>query len=483
MTPGGPRADGPQRPAPERGRRRAGRQPPPAVAKRRPLRAVQLLPAAAAASTRSGPPTSPTCRGPSRPALGSAPASRPRGSSSRASARSGSRASGVAWHQNGSPDRAGAPTATAPGGRTSCAPAGRSSSPAARSARRSCCCARGSARPAGCSGATCASTPPAGSGARFDEEVRGWDGVMQSYAVDEWQDRGILLEATFTPLAFGAQWLPGTGAEHQRADPRLRPHRIDRRPPLRPLDRAGRPRRRRLAADHLRADRATTPRKLAFGIARAVELFYAAGAKRGLPPDRRHPDDRPRRHRRAGRLAPIRAAAAAGGVPPDGHRADGRLARARRRRHRRRRPRRRGPLRRRRLAAAELDRRQPDDDHHRDGLPRLAPAGRHACRERRRPPEGGRRHNLSSPGRCPGASPTLPGPRGGGGRRGRRAVEAGRCGATADRRPADRRTRRPPPASPSSRRRPRRRPRSGRGTRRCRGRCRRRNHRRRRRAG
>src|SRR5262249_37816251 len=37
-------------------------------------------------------------------------------------------------------------------------------------------------------------------GARFDEEVRGWDGVMQSYAVTEWEERGLLLEATFTPL-------------------------------------------------------------------------------------------------------------------------------------------------------------------------------------------------------------------------------------------------------------------------------------------
>src|SRR5204862_287403 len=52
-------------------------------------------------------------------------------------------------------------------------------------------------------------------GARFGEEVRGWDGVMQSYGVTEWEPRGILLEATFTPLAFGAQWLPGTGRAHQ----------------------------------------------------------------------------------------------------------------------------------------------------------------------------------------------------------------------------------------------------------------------------
>src|SRR6478735_8708402 len=46
-------------------------------------------------------------------------------------------------------------------------------------------------------------------GARYDEEVRGWDGVMQSYYVDEWEHAGILLEATFTPLAFGGAWLLG----------------------------------------------------------------------------------------------------------------------------------------------------------------------------------------------------------------------------------------------------------------------------------
>jgi choline dehydrogenase-like flavoprotein len=53
--------------------------------------------------------------------------------------------------------------------------------------------------------------PAAWIGARYEEEVRGWDGVMQSYYVDQWQPEGILLEATFTPLSFGAQWLPGAG--------------------------------------------------------------------------------------------------------------------------------------------------------------------------------------------------------------------------------------------------------------------------------
>jgi choline dehydrogenase-like flavoprotein len=54
-------------------------------------------------------------------------------------------------------------------------------------------------------------------GACYEEEVRGWDGVMQSFYVDQWEPQGVLLEATFTPLAFGGAWLTGTGAEHQRS--------------------------------------------------------------------------------------------------------------------------------------------------------------------------------------------------------------------------------------------------------------------------
>ena len=54
--------------------------------------------------------------------------------------------------------------------------------------------------------------PAAWIGARYADEVRGWEGVMQSYYVDQWAPEGILLEATFTPLSFGAQWLPGVGS-------------------------------------------------------------------------------------------------------------------------------------------------------------------------------------------------------------------------------------------------------------------------------
>ena len=119
-------------------------------------------------------------------------------------------------------------------------------------------------------------------GARFDEEVRGWDGVMQSYCVDEWEPRGILLEATFTPLAFGAQWLPGTGNEHQQ---RMLDfdhlgstgvHLSDRSAGRVGLSAGGALR----ISYRLRRDEA---RELVFGIARAAELMFAAGATEVYP--------------------------------------------------------------------------------------------------------------------------------------------------------------------------------------------------------
>ncbi|MGH2951928.1 MAG: GMC family oxidoreductase N-terminal domain-containing protein, partial [Solirubrobacterales bacterium] len=120
-------------------------------------------------------------------------------------------------------------------------------------------------------------------GARFEEPVRGWDGVMQSYAVDEWEEsHGVLLEATFTPLAFGGQWLPGTGIEHQR---RLLDyghlastgvHLSDRSSGRVRLGRNGSL---RIGYQLTREDSV----RLSFGIARAAELFYAAGATEVYP--------------------------------------------------------------------------------------------------------------------------------------------------------------------------------------------------------
>jgi choline dehydrogenase-like flavoprotein len=124
--------------------------------------------------------------------------------------------------------------------------------------------------------------PAAWIGARYPEEVRGWEGVMQSYYVDEWRRQRILLEATFTPLAFGAQWLPGAGPAHSE---RVRDFG-------------------RVASigvhlhDHsegrvgLRADGSLRlsyrlsdgeARLLQFGIARAAEIHFAAGATEVYP--------------------------------------------------------------------------------------------------------------------------------------------------------------------------------------------------------
>ncbi|HEY0390942.1 MAG TPA: GMC family oxidoreductase [Solirubrobacterales bacterium] len=119
-------------------------------------------------------------------------------------------------------------------------------------------------------------------GARYEEEVRGWDGVMQSYYVDQWEPQRILLEATFTPLAFGGGWLQGTGREHQQAMLNfghvgsIGVHLSD--------ESQGRI---RLASNGaLRASYKLTnedAHRLTFGIARAAEIHFAAGATEVYP--------------------------------------------------------------------------------------------------------------------------------------------------------------------------------------------------------
>lgn len=124
--------------------------------------------------------------------------------------------------------------------------------------------------------------PAAWIGARFKQPVKGWEGVMQSYYVDQWHDKGLMLEATFTPLAYGAHWLPGTGAAHQER--------------LATFDRLGSngvhlsdtsTGRVRLGADEslrisYRLNRGDVDRLL-FGIARAAEIWFAAGAEEVYP--------------------------------------------------------------------------------------------------------------------------------------------------------------------------------------------------------
>jgi choline dehydrogenase-like flavoprotein len=124
--------------------------------------------------------------------------------------------------------------------------------------------------------------PAAWIGARYEEEVRGWDGVMQSYYVDQWQPEGILLEATFTPLSFGAQWLPGVGrpftdrVAHFDQIASIGVHLHDRSAGRVGLSSNGSL---RLSYRLLEEE----ARRIQFGISRAAEIHFAAGATEVYP--------------------------------------------------------------------------------------------------------------------------------------------------------------------------------------------------------
>jgi len=104
---------------------------------------------------------------------------------------------------------------------------------------------------------------------------------MQSWHVDEWRPRRVFLEATFTPLPFGVHWLPGVGREfRERAEAIGRlavigVHLADRSEGrVRLGSRATR------LGYRLTGDDAET---LRFGIARAADILFAAGAVEVYP--------------------------------------------------------------------------------------------------------------------------------------------------------------------------------------------------------
>ena len=129
-------------------------------------------------------------------------------------------------------------------------------------------------------------------GARYEEEVRGWDGVMQSYYVDEWEQEQLLLEATFTPLPFGGAWLRGSGREHQEAIldfghiSSIGVQLTDE-----SAGRVGVTRDGSLRASYRLSDE--DARRVTFGIARAAEIHFAAGASEVYPNIGRAPVLRP----------------------------------------------------------------------------------------------------------------------------------------------------------------------------------------------
>jgi choline dehydrogenase-like flavoprotein len=129
-------------------------------------------------------------------------------------------------------------------------------------------------------------------GARYEEEVRGWEGVMQSYYVDEWEPEGVLLEATFTPLPFGGAWLAGSGREHQESILGFdRIASIGVQLTDESSGRVGIARDGSIRASYRLTDEDT--RKVVFGIARAAEVHFAAGASEVYPNIGRAPVLRP----------------------------------------------------------------------------------------------------------------------------------------------------------------------------------------------
>ena len=203
-------------------------------------------------------------------------------------------------------------------------------------------------------------------GARYEEEVRGWDG----------RDAELLRR----PVGGAARRAAGgdlhaaglrrrlAGRHRRRApagDARLRPDRLDRRAAARQLGRPGRPRQRRRAARQLQAQRRGRPARSIFGIARAAEVHFAAGATEVYPNIPRagvlRPGDLATFEATRFKASELRLEA----FHPMGDGAD--LSRSAPRGLRRRRlgERDRRPLRRRRLALPDRRRRQPDDDHHR----------------------------------------------------------------------------------------------------------------------
>ena len=129
-------------------------------------------------------------------------------------------------------------------------------------------------------------------GGRYSEDVRGWDGVMQSYYIDEWEQERVLLEATFTPLPFGGAWLQGSGREHQQAILDFgQISSIGVQLADETAGRVGIARDGSLRANYRLSDK--DARRVVFGIARAAEVHFAAGATEVYPNIGRAPVLRP----------------------------------------------------------------------------------------------------------------------------------------------------------------------------------------------
>ena len=334
--------------------------------------AVQLLPARLPARRQAGRCTSPTCRGRSPPGRGCAPASRRAGSAFEGE-RGRRRCDGRRRASHGAPAR----RAAAPGSSVRGAPAWRGPrrrrlrhARAAAALRRSLAQRAARAQP---------QDPPRllgrralrRGGARLgrrDAELRGRRVAGP---------RASCSRRRSPRSRSAASGCPGTGAEHQEriasydhiASTGV--HLSDR------STRAGRASPATARCGSPTGSPATTPPGSPSGSPARPSSSTPPARREVYPQIAGHPDDPARPDRRPRRLAPgARGACAWRRSIRWARRGWTRDPEPRRRRHRRRRPRRRGPLRRRRQPVPELDRRQPDDDDHRDGLTGRARAGR-----------------------------------------------------------------------------------------------------------
>ncbi len=92
-------------------------------------------------------------------------------------------------------------------------------------------------------------------GARYEEEVRGWEGVMQSYYVDEWEPQRHPARGDLHAAAVRRRLAARLGPRAPGVDAPLRQRRLDRRPASGRVEWQGRDRARRLGAGQLRAYR------------------------------------------------------------------------------------------------------------------------------------------------------------------------------------------------------------------------------------
>lgn len=125
--------------------------------------------------------------------------------------------------------------------------------------------------------------PGCGVAAMFDEEIFGWKGVMQSYAVDARLDDGFLLLATFPPpgMGYSAGTVPGVGmALKERLGDYSRMASLG---SVVSDTGAGRVRRWRDGALITYSLNETDRRRVLESIALAARLYFAAGAREVYP--------------------------------------------------------------------------------------------------------------------------------------------------------------------------------------------------------